>query len=564
MLSKYVDFYRKYLSKFICGQLIGLFILTVYALSNMVYPWFLQKIIDDAIMNQDMDKLIYYTLCMLGVIIVSIGFKYLKIIYYFKLGKKISCELKNQLLKDLLSYDFNFFKRYKTGEIVSILEQDVATIQALFINVVNDMFSNVITFVGLVVIMSFLNLKMTLVALGLIATYVLLQARYGKKVKQIAYQISRKRGEFQALNQETIDNIRHIQLLNQSEFFIERYNLELESLYDLNYKKTKQSAKFSVIDGGFEALNLIVLLFLGGMMVVNQELKVGALFTLTIYVQKVFSPVLGLMSNYMEFKRIQASMDRILEISNCDTYKIPQGEIALETCEGLELNNVSFGYASEKLFEASNVNLTPKSKLIFWGENGTGKSTLTKLIMKQLKCDSGSICVRGMKIEALDQSYWDQIYMVPQNPFIFRGSIRENLLMGAKPQADESLYHALRQVNLLEDVKAMDKGLETLIGQNGVSLSGGQAQKLALARVFLNKKCSVLILDEPTSALDASSEKLVLNHLFEAKKDCTIIMISHKAENEKYCEARMTIKDKKIYLEALKDNRQTKRTPATA
>lgn len=549
MLTKYINFYRKYLSKFFYGQLIGLFLLTVYAVSNMVYPWFLQKIIDDAILHQDMDKLIYYTLCMLGVIIVSIGFKYLKMVYYFKLGKSISCELKNNLLKDLLSYDFSFFNRYKTGELVSILEQDVATIQTLFINIVNDMFSNLLTFVGLVVIMSFLSLKMTLIALGLIAVYVLLQTRYGKKVKQIAYQISRKRGEFQSLTQETIENIKHIQLLNRSDFFTERYNRELDALYELNYKKTKQSAKISAIDGGFEALNLIVLLFIGGMMVVNQELKVGALFTLTIYVQKVFAPVLSLMSNYMEFKRIQASMDRILEISEHEMYRIPIGELSVEDGDGLAFDRLSFGYSEEKLFEAASIELPPKSKVLFWGENGTGKSTLTKLVMKQLKGGSGSIRLSGVNIETLDKSYWDQVCLVPQNPFIFRGSIRENLLMGEKHQTDDRLYHALRHVNLLEDVQTMEHGLETLIGPNGVSLSGGQAQKLALARVFLNKKCSVLILDEPTSALDLGSEKQVLDQLFALKKDCTILMISHKAENEKYCQARLMISNQKISLE---------------
>lgn len=549
MLTKYINFYRKYLSKFFYGQLIGLFLLTVYAVSNMVYPWFLQKIIDDAILHQDMDKLIYYTLCMLGVIIVSIGFKYLKMVYYFKLGKSISCELKNNLLKDLLSYDFSFFNRYKTGELVSILEQDVATIQTLFINIVNDMFSNLLTFVGLVVIMSFLSLKMTLIALGLIAVYVLLQTRYGKKVKQIAYQISRKRGEFQSLTQETIENIKHIQILNRSDFFTERYNRELDALYELNYKKTKQSAKISAIDGGFEALNLIVLLFIGGMMVVNQELKVGALFTLTIYVQKVFAPVLSLMSNYMEFKRIQASMDRILEISEHEMYRIPIGELSVEDGDGLAFDRLSFGYSEEKLFEAASIELPPKSKVLFWGENGTGKSTLTKLVMKQLKGGSGSIRLSGVNIETLDKSYWDQVCLVPQNPFIFRGSIRENLLMGEKHQTDDQLYHALRHVNLLEDVQTMEHGLETLIGPNGVSLSGGQAQKLALARVFLNKKCSVLILDEPTSALDLGSEKQVLDQLFALKKDCTILMISHKAENEKYCQARLMISNQKISLE---------------
>lgn len=553
MFGKYVAFYKKYLYQFFSKQLVGGLILFIYAMCSGIYPWFLQKIIDEAILQSSQALLIRYTLYMLGVIILSIVFKYLKIMYYFELGKQISFEIKNRLLKDLMTYNEQFFKKYKTPELVSILEQDVATVQTLFITVVNDLFSSLVTFILLVVLMGLINFKLTVISLSLIGIYVFLQSRYGKRVKAIAYEISKQRGAFSSLSQEVVDNIRHIQLMGEESFFMECYNQSLGHFYELSEKKTRQNAAFSVVDGGFEALNLIVILFVGGLLVLNNELEVGALFTLTLYVQKVFSPVLSMMGNYMEFKRIQASLDRIMELSDQEAYRLVVGSRPVKEkgpfSHDLELMGLSFGYSKERLFESANLLIPLGEKVLFWGENGVGKSTLLKLIMKQQRPEKGCVTLGGVPTEELDESYFRQVCLLPQNPFIFRGSIRENLLMGRRDLSEEQIERALTLVNFLQDIRHMEKGLDTMVGQGGVALSGGQAQKLALARVFLNDKSRIFILDEPTAALDPVSAKVVLENLFSHKKEDTILLIAHQQEVQSYCNYCLKIEAKKLLLD---------------
>jgi ABC-type bacteriocin/lantibiotic exporter with double-glycine peptidase domain len=547
VIKKYFKFYNEYLKMFNKSQVIGVFILVIYSISNIIYPYFLKLIIDDAITNKNLHKLFSYTFLMIITIGISILFKYIKSIYFFNLGKKIGIHMKNSIFSNIFKYNLKFFRNYKIGEIVSILEQDVISIHTLVMNIV-DVFINIITFCGLTFILFFLNWKITLVSLLVSSIYLFLQRIFGKIIKRIAYQISVKRGDFQAMSQEILNNISNIQLLNQVNFFKNKYNDGQNEYYCIQFKGIKERAKSGILDGAFEGINLILVLFLGGYLVVTGDLTVGSLFTLTLYVQKLFSPIVSLINDYMEIKKAQASVDRVCEILESYQYQIKCGKTKCDGINTINIRNLSFAYNNNKILKNINIKIGQGEKIAFIGENGSGKSTLMNIIIKLEDNYEGNILIDDFDITEFDfNSYYDKILFVKQEPFTFGGSILDNLIMGTKDITIEKIHEALQLVNLKNDIELMENGINTMLGEKGVKLSGGQAQKLALARIFLLNDYPIIILDEPTAALDLESEDIILKNIFKYKTESTIIVITHRREVLKYCNRVIEIRNKNIF-----------------
>ncbi|WP_251862328.1 ABC transporter ATP-binding protein [Clostridium sp. Marseille-Q2269] len=547
MIKKYTNFYKEYLHIFTKNQIIGMLILIIYSASNIIYPYFLKLIIDDAITNKDLQKLLLYTSIMIVIIGISILFRYIKTIYFFNLGKKISIHIKNKIISKIFQYNLVFFRNYKVGEIISILEQDVINIQTLFMNVVNDIFINVMTFIGLTVILTFLNFRITVISLIISGIYLIFQRRYGKGIKKSAYKTSIKRGEFQSVSQEMINSISNIQLQNQSEYFQNQYNESQNEYFHFQFIGVKIRAKSYILDGVFEGMNLILVLFFGGLMILKGYLTVGSLFTMTLYVQKLFTPIVALINDYIEFKKTQASIDRVYEILENEQYKIKFGEINCGNTNTLKIKKISFSYNETYLFDNVNLEMRYGEKIGIVGENGSGKSTLMNLILKLEDNFSGNILLGDYDIREFNKSYYDKILLIKQEPFIFNGSILDNLIMGEKNIKKEKINEALSLANIKEDIEVMEKGVNTIVGEKGVKLSGGQCQKLALARIFLSHEYPIIILDEPTAALDLESEEIVLRNIFKYRANSTIIVITHRREVLKYCTRVIEIKNKNIF-----------------
>lgn len=548
MIEKYKKFYVEYLRTLIKYQIVGLLICVIYSVSNITYPLFLEKIIDDAIANQQINEIIYYTIFMGSIIVVSIIFKYLKIIFYFKLGKNMGEQLKGKIIRKLFRYGNKFYNDYKIGEIVSILEQDVGIVQNLYMNVFNNILVNIITIVGLVFITIRMNALIAVVSFGLVGMYIYFQIRIGKDIKSASYNVSKQRGVLQADTQEILENSRNIYLNNSENLFNKKYRNSLDEFYVRQYDFVKAKAKLTIIDGTFEAINLLIVLFLGGIFVVKDVLSVGGLFTLTLYVQKLFTPVMALMGNYIDLKGGQASIERINEIMDFSKYTITSGESFATQYKSFELRDIGFSYGDKVLFNHVNIAFKPGDKVAFVGDNGTGKSTLVNIMLRLEDRIHGKIYYNGNDIYTLDDSYYQKIIFVSQNPFVFSGTIKENLLLGKSERSDDKLYECLELVNLKSDILGLKDGLDTVVGNRGVLLSGGQKQKLALARIFMEPDKSLIILDEPTSALDIISEVTVMKNLIKEKENSTIIIITHRKKVIEFCNKIMKIDNSCILM----------------
>lgn len=237
----------------------------------------------------------------------------------------------------------------------------------------------------------------------------------------------------------------------------------------------------------------------------------------------------------MEIKKTQVSLKRIFNLLENNEETILNGNYYIDKINGkIEFINVSLRYSRDRIIKNINLSINKGEKVAILGANGIGKTSIVRLLLRthkysgEIRIDQNNI--ENYKLECLKKD----ILFINQKPFIFNGTIKDNILLGSKEIKEDELNKVLEKVLFLDDVNKMSNGINTYVGEKGVLLSGGQMQKIALARMFVFNP-SILILDEPTAALDIDAEEIICANIFEHFKDTTIIIITHRKEILKYC-----------------------------
>ncbi|MBW4829505.1 MAG: ABC transporter ATP-binding protein/permease [Clostridiaceae bacterium] len=553
-MAKYRLLYENYFYKYRRSQIKGFLLLSIYLISSIIYPYFLKIIIDNSIINNDYKSLLQNTLLMTIVLCVMIFTRYMKSLYYLTLGQKIGLDLKKHILNKVFNNNLQFFKNIKIGDIVSILDQDVASIQRLFVNIINDFIANILTFIGLCVIVVLLNWKIALISLFVSTIYLLIQKKYSSFIKQMAYIYNRERGSFLDLTQRILEKIVPINLLNKKSYFIEKYQDNFKDLSMIEKKGVGYREYLFVIDGFFEAINLILVLFIGGIMVLKNELTIGSLFTLSLYVQKLFTPIVSCINNYIEMKKTEASIERVLEILETSNYELKSGNYNFNSLNNFDITikDLNFSYNERHLLKNIDLKINEGEKVVLVGDNGTGKSTLLNILTRLEPFYNGHITIDDVDINSFDSdSFFNNVLYIGQVPFIFNGTIIENIVINNKNIDNASIMKAITFANLDKDIEQMADGINTIVGNYGVKLSAGQCQKISLARLFLRKDIPIIILDEPTSALDTKSEEIILQNIFRKFNESTVIFVSHRDKVLDYCNYKLKIENNRILKEKL-------------
>lgn len=541
--------YNLLFKPFIFEQVMCSFLLLIYSITSILFPYFLKLIIDDAIGKKDVNKLIIITIIMLTTIILMIITNYLQAIKFLKLGQKVIYKLKQIIMDKLMCYTDSFFRKYQNGEIVSIIENDVSSVENLATYMISDFIVSIITALGLFIVLFKMDYQIALISIVLVLGYTYLQRKLGFKIENKSMELSKNRGKLLANTQEIINNIAEIKIINSNEYFISNYK-QKQKKYFQKEKDVLITRQLTMIFGNiFQCLGLVVVLCFGGYKVLQEQMTLGVLFSLTIYIQRIYSPIIKVTNTYVEFNRTKASIKRIFTLINKDEYVIEDGLIAKDKIVNsyIEFKNFTFGYGKEFLVKNANVKIKKGEKIAVLGKNGTGKTTLLKILLKMKKEYTGEILFDKSNIKELKLGFFRKnIICIGQKPFIFNGTILENILINKKTiLKEDDIKKILRLACLEDDLKYMSDGLDTLIGEKGVSLSGGQAQKIAIARAFVFNP-SILILDEPTSALDLELEKTICKNIFDYFSDRTIITITHRREILKYCTRVLEISNKTI------------------
>lgn len=475
-----------------------------------------------------------FRLGILLVVLVLVEFACNFYIAYFGhiMGAKMEADMRSDIFGHYQKLSFAFYDNQKVGHLLSRITSDLFDISELLHHGPEDVLISVIRIVGSFVILSRVNLRLTLVAFAFIPLMVAYAAYYNVKMKRA---FSQNRARIADINSQIEDSLSGIRVVKS--FANEEEELKKFDQGNRNFVKAKKNSYhyMGMYHSGLSALTTLVtvgVLVAGGGFLVAGKVNVSDLITFLLYINNFIEPVRKLVNSAETFQNGYTGFERFLEIlSIAPDISDKPGALSVKDLRGdIQFDNVSFHYEdnNERVLNHINLDVKAGEYMALVGSSGVGKTTMCSLIPRFYEVSEGvvridGIDIRDMKLEDLRNA----IGIVQQDVYLFSGTILENIRYGKPGASDEEVIRAARRANAHEFIMAFPEGYDTDIGQRGVKLSGGQKQRLSIARVFL-KNPPVLIFDEATSALDNESEKVVQESLEELAKDRTTFVIAHR------------------------------------
>ena len=441
-------------------------------------------------------------------------------------------DIRGDLYAHLQSLSLSYYNRNKTGEIISRVTNDVEKLQQAIVNGVIGIFYQLVTMIGGIVYLLYLNVRLTLLLIVMLPLMTYILGKFNQKIRRVSKRVQVKIADISDVLQETISAIRVVKSFGREEHEYQRFSLENEDNYRAKLKTAQYGAILSPVIEFIAAIAFTIILWYGGYEVFHGRMEPSALIAYFTLLLAITAPLRSLTRLSSIIQQALAASERIFETMDISNYIIEEkaDAIRLERVKGrVEFERVFFSYKKGEII-LKNINLTasPGEVVALVGSSGAGKTTLVDLIPRFYDPDSGRIYLDGKDIKGFClASLRQQIGIVPQETILFGGTIRDNIAYGDLAATEEEIIAAAQAANAHLFVTGFEDGYSTIVGERGVGLSGGQKQRIAIARALL-KDPRILILDEATSALDAESEALVQEALERLMKDRTTFVIAHR------------------------------------
>lgn len=503
---------------------------------TMVVPFCLGKIID-LIYSPDSEKtkenLNRVCLTLLGVFIIGAICNFSRIYLMSTSGHRITRSLRRKVYSAIIRQETAMFDKVSTGELVGRLAGDAQLVSSSITSNVSDgLRSTIMTTVGMSM-MVYVSPQLSLVGLFVIPPVAGLAILYNRFVKKNSKDVQDNLASLSTTAEEKISNIRTVKAFAQEVNEIKKYNDKLQDLLTLCYRESLFRGLFFGMTNFSGNIIILSVLYYGGFMLSDARITVGSLSAFLIYAGYVGFSISGVSSFYSELNKALGASTRLFDLINRQpTIPIEGGRILDQELSGdVRFENINFAYPTRNaswILNDFNLHLPKSSITAIVGPSGSGKSTLALLLLRLYDPDRGAILLDGHDLRSLDP-IWVKSFLsvVPQEPTLFNDTIRENIIYGANDVSEKDIVEASKISNVLEFVNRLPNGLDTLVGERGITLSGGQRQRVAIARALI-KNPRILILDEATSALDAESEHLVQEALERASRGRTVLTIAHR------------------------------------
>jgi ATP-binding cassette subfamily B protein len=536
--------------------IVGLLILFTAGI-GVVNPLLIRVIFDSALFPEngvpDLDLLWIIGGVMAGIIVVTGGIGIVQTYLTNQVGQKVMRDLRDRLYRHLQSLSMGFFTGTRTGEIQSRVTNDVGGVQTVVTSTITDILSNIVILISTVVAMSILSWQLTLVAVGIVPLFAVLTKMIGARRRAVSAEVQKAEAEMTAITQETlsISGIMLSKLFGRQNLEIERFQGENQHLSDLVIRRQMTGQSFWAVMQTFFSVSPVIIYVLAGYLISGigrDGISPGTIIAFTTLQARLYFPIGTLLQVSVELQSSMALFERIFEYLDikADITDDPEAvDIEPERVAGaIEFDSVRVNYVSgvedsqesiqpgapEPRWALDGVNfaIQPGQLAAFVGPSGAGKTTISYLIPRLYDANEGRVLIDGIDVRKIKlESLARMIGYVSQENYLFHASIRNNLLYSKPDATQEEMEEAARAAYIHDRILEFSDGYDTVVGERGYRMSGGERQRLSIARVILHQP-KLLILDEATSALDSASERYVQAALEPLMKGRTTVAIAHR------------------------------------
>jgi len=542
---------------------LGLLFLLGSSGASLAFPKLLGELVDygnQGKLGQEINRI---ALILIVVLIAQSVFSYFRIFLFVRVAEKTLADLRQSTFNHLIRLPMKFFQHRRVGELNSRISSDITLLQDALTSTLAEFIRQLIIIVGGVSLMLITSFKLTLFMLAILPVIMILVVFFGRYIRKLSKQAQAQVADSNTIVEETLQGIQSVKSFTNEFFEMRRYRLKTQEIAQTGIKNGKLRGAFSsfTILGLFGTM--VAVIWKGSTLLASGELATGELFSFVIYSVFIGGTIGGMADVFARVQKFIGATEDLLEIFN-ETIE-PVEELPLLAPYqilhgGIRFDHLSFSYptrADMQVLRDISVEIKPDTLVALVGPSGAGKSTLVSLLLRLYEPSSGRILFDDRENLSIPISVLrGQMAIVPQDIFLFGGTIRENIGYGRPGASDEMIVDAAQKANALEFINKFPEGLDTLVGERGTQLSGGQRQRVAIARAVL-KDPKILILDEATSSLDSESERLVQDALEKLMKGRTSIVIAHRLSTIRQADLILVLDEGRIvekgtHLELLK------------
>ena len=530
--NKSLNTFLRYSFKYKWVMLAVIVMSTISSAMGAVPAWLSKYLIDDVLVNKNARMMVLVIIGIFVATITKVLTGYFASISSNYVTEIIKRDIKIDVYTHLQHLPMSYFKQNKLGDIMARLSGDSATLGRIGF-IIFDMFKEFLTVIALTFRMFQVDFILALISLIVMPLIINTVKKYTKKIRKSGRIRQDTSGAVTAFIQETLSGVFVIKAFNNSDDMIERYKEISMDEFQKSYKSTKIKAKVSPINEVITTIMVLLVASYGGYQIlVAKTMSAGDLISFVTALGLMSQPLKRLVNKNNDLQEALPSADRVIEILDVPVEQDHYGEEKELNgkIETMSFNNVSFHYDDSPELILKNINLDIKAGEVvaFVGKSGSGKTTLVNLIPRFFEVSEGNIEVNGINIKNLSlKKYRDYIGVVPQESFLFSGTVYDNIAFGKAGVTEEDIIKAAKMANAYNFIMELPNQFKTEVGERGTMLSGGQKQRIAIARALIQNP-EIMILDEATSALDTESERLVQDALDKLMVNRTTFVIAHR------------------------------------